>query len=693
MRNWGASGARRTRLAVLSLSLMLLACAPRGAAAQVCAGDCNGDQSVVVTELIRGVNIALELLPLDQCSAFDRNSDGAVAVNELVAAVNNALVGCTPAAQGTMVIQGLVLQVNSGGSAPSPVSNGTVRATIDRNRNGQVEPDEAETATTDSDGAYRLEVGVSTGDTVVVGFHTDGTAALYRTLAAGPDANVVVNATLYPVADLSCEQARCALQDGGLSIDGLPDGVSGAARVFNPATETDAFPGEFADDAGNLLVSGVFAAVDLTDDAGQPVTDLANAATLRMRMPRDTWPIVEDVVPGNGQIDVPLYAFDTDVGTWTRQGQGVLEDGQRAVLREDVLPSIRNGSYSGVVVARGAVQHFSYWNVDWPIDTRACLTGVIVDDQGKPAVGATVTVRGTTYTGTSPSQTVGADGRFCVDVMRSERPGENIDQDSVPGETQRVAVRVSYGGKVYDGGEHDTPTAEGSCGEGGCKDIGTVRLTAETELQPERCTVTGIVRDVEGNPVAGASVFAWDETVDSDVWLSLCFSDPFNPCQFTDVTDARGEFTLTTVVLDGLFYYATHSTEEPGVALTLWGQGTVQRCQQRLDITLTDGLRFITPVVTVSRAGVINWTPAGYNVTTVDVLSSADEAKWLVGSSGNGLVPPITYGVTPAGAQQLFPTGGKQPAPLASGDTAQIVLSGTSSDGFPYFGQGSAVVE
>ena len=254
-----------------------------------------------------------------------------------------------------------------------------------------------------------------------------------------------------------------------------------------------------------------------------------------------------------------------------------------------------------------------------------------------------------------------------------------------------MAIRVSYGGKVYDGGEHATPTGEGSCGEGDCKDIGTVRLTAETELHPELCTITGIVRNVEGTPLPGATVFAWDETVDPDVWFSLCFSDPLNPCQFTDVTDARGEFTLTTVLLDGLFYYSTYSTQEPGVSLTLWAQGTVQRCQ-RLDITLTEGLRVITPTVTVSRAGVIDWTPADYEVTSVDVVSSADEVKWLIGSTGDGFVPPITYGVTPAGAEQLFPAGGTRPTPLASGDTVQIVLSGTSSDGSPYFGQGSVVV-
>ena len=59
-----------------------------------CPGDCNGDGSVAINELITGVNIALGSATLDACPAFDTNSDGAVAINELIAAVNAALGGC-----------------------------------------------------------------------------------------------------------------------------------------------------------------------------------------------------------------------------------------------------------------------------------------------------------------------------------------------------------------------------------------------------------------------------------------------------------------------------------------------------------------------------------------------------------------------------------------------------------------------
>jgi hypothetical protein len=49
---------------------------------------------VTIDELITGVNIALDLRPLDVCAAADGDDDGLVAVNELILGVRNSLEGC-----------------------------------------------------------------------------------------------------------------------------------------------------------------------------------------------------------------------------------------------------------------------------------------------------------------------------------------------------------------------------------------------------------------------------------------------------------------------------------------------------------------------------------------------------------------------------------------------------------------------
>jgi len=59
-----------------------------------CPGDCDGNGSVTVNELVTSVNIALGSLPLSACPVLDVNGDGTVEIDELVAAVNDALNGC-----------------------------------------------------------------------------------------------------------------------------------------------------------------------------------------------------------------------------------------------------------------------------------------------------------------------------------------------------------------------------------------------------------------------------------------------------------------------------------------------------------------------------------------------------------------------------------------------------------------------
>jgi len=81
----------RRRLAILLLTAGFAA--PDRAVAQTCAGDCNGDGMVQINELILGVNIALDALPISDCSNLD-DGHGMVTVDRLILAVNNTLNGC-----------------------------------------------------------------------------------------------------------------------------------------------------------------------------------------------------------------------------------------------------------------------------------------------------------------------------------------------------------------------------------------------------------------------------------------------------------------------------------------------------------------------------------------------------------------------------------------------------------------------
>ncbi len=59
-----------------------------------CPGDCNNNDAVSISELVVGVNIALNRAPVDRCLEMDVNGNGSVSISELVGAVRAALEGC-----------------------------------------------------------------------------------------------------------------------------------------------------------------------------------------------------------------------------------------------------------------------------------------------------------------------------------------------------------------------------------------------------------------------------------------------------------------------------------------------------------------------------------------------------------------------------------------------------------------------
>jgi hypothetical protein len=63
---------------------------------RACPGDCDGDGSVTVAELVAAVAMAIRSAPLD-CSDLDLDGDGIAGIAELVAAVRSAVFGCPTA--------------------------------------------------------------------------------------------------------------------------------------------------------------------------------------------------------------------------------------------------------------------------------------------------------------------------------------------------------------------------------------------------------------------------------------------------------------------------------------------------------------------------------------------------------------------------------------------------------------------
>jgi hypothetical protein len=461
---------------------------------------------------------------------------------------------------------------------------------------------------------------------------------------------------------------------------------SGSARAFNPATESDRFPGEFADAQGNMLVSGVFAAFDLRDSQGRAVraVSASNPATVRMKIPRDTWGILKDLDTGTPDvIDVPMYYFDEDSGEWVREGSGILEDGDGTAIDAATLATITSSppTFTGSLYARSEATHFSYWNVDYPVDTHACVSGVITDATGDPVAGARVSVSGISYTGTSSTVSTDADGQFCVDVMRNEDAGEDLDGDGTTGETQTLSLTVRYGGNMYRLDSFTLADGQGSCPTG-CM-TQDFQLLAANEVQIACCAIEGTVYDPDNTPVSNATLYGFDEGLELDMTSSTCT----NPLAFFATSETDGHYELSAELATSLKLYATHTDTSGGITYVYWGQRNLSTCPATgSDTDITTELLYCSTMLTVTVSGQqISWTP-NVTVNTLYVADlSATGYKWLL-VSDNGFTSPVTFGTVPSGATEQTAASGT----LASTD--MVAVSGRfidSSSGAQCFNTGT----
>ncbi len=568
----------------------------------------------------------------------------------------------------------------------SPAEEVTVRAVSDRNGDGKISRDEEITASTDEEGRYSLVVSASKSRSTVVSFRSSGYATVFHTVRARSTSTVELDVALLDVDPLECNGGRCRSSNGSLEITGLDASLSGAGRAFNPVTERDAFPGDFSDDQGNLLISGSFSFVELEDEEGSLVHELEAPVTLTMRVPRDTWPIIVDLEPGNDRIEVPMYAFSEVSGEWTREGDGYLALADGTVLTEDVLPQLRDGSFEGVVNALAEVNHFSYWNVDWPVESHGCVSASLRTAAGLPATGASVRIDGITYTGNS-DEVANEEGGFCAAVMRSEDEDEDIDNDGSKGTTHRVNVLVKHDGKLYALGDHEVPSAPGTCG-GGCLDLGDVDLTDDKEVVPTICEVEGIVVDTRGVPVADASVVASDALLDYETFEEMCGA---GDCDFFVSSDADGRFTFRTPMLAKLDVTAMTTVSDGPLTQLRLGKVAKDLCPtSAVTVELNDGYDMLEIDVTVSGNS-IRWTE-DEPVNHIFVYSADGLPKWVIGAESATLRSPATFATLPSGFDQYFPVSGS-PEPLAAGDVIYVQSDRISEDGILLLAFGQVTLE
>jgi hypothetical protein len=167
--------------------------------------------------------------------------------------------------------------------------------------------------------------------------------------------------------EVTLQNGTGATTDDSVRIEGLPPEIDRFfARSYDPDADPDAFPGDFTEMGDIPLNSSVFAWAEALDADGNPVDQLSQAATMRMRIPQTQWQDLEDINDGTDRIEVPIYTFNEESSMWEQQAEvGWLEDSVGTLLPEDAQPLILDGSYPDNLYATFPINHLSWMNVDY----------------------------------------------------------------------------------------------------------------------------------------------------------------------------------------------------------------------------------------------------------------------------------------------------------------------------------------
>jgi len=262
--------------------------------------------------------------------------------------------------------------------------------------------------------------------------------------------------------------------------------------------------------------------------------------------------------------------------------------------------------------------------------------------------GASVQAFGLTYNGTSGPDTTGPDGLFCLEVMRSELPGEDVDGDSTLGETQQVQLKVQSGTNLFSFGPFSSPTSVATCTNGTGLDVGSLGLNNASLLTVSLCTITGRVvysgisiGGTPATPAGGGVRFARVVGYDQGA-----FDPAAGSCSNCLVTtaDAQGYFSLQTPVQAGatLSAFANVVSSTAGYGAFI-GQLTTAGCPSGPVTIEADYFHFGTIVLTLYAGGDFWGTATLFQGGSIQVVSlPTGSGIFYVGSRNSVGLPTQT---------------------------------------------------
>lgn len=256
----------------------------------------------------------------------------------------------------------------------------------------------SKTATTNSNGYFRINDASLDKKSAVVTATKTGYFKAYRTFGASDGANQViiklVKKALAGTVDAATggevtlsNGSKVALSAGGVVNAATAAAYSGTVNVYaayvDPTASdiTQTVPGSFMandkDGKRMLLTSYGMVAIELESPAGAKL-QVKSGSTAKLTT------AIPSAVQGSAPASLPMWYVDETTGIWKEEG---------------------TAAKSGNVYV-GDVKHFTYWNCDLPVPTIT-FTATLQTSGGQPLVNASVVIRpaGSTYGATAHGYT------------------------------------------------------------------------------------------------------------------------------------------------------------------------------------------------------------------------------------------------------------------------------------------------
>lgn len=353
-----------------------------------------------------------------------------------------------------------------------------------------------------------------------------------------------------PVLEIAIPVAP--LTDAGIST------LKADLASFNPVTDSESFPGEFADNYGNQLVSTGFDYINITDDLGQNLGSLMAVARAQGRLKKapqeEPTYITRQIPPGvcknllrdaaceeeddkgrckkvkeddkdAGEGDgyqVPVYTYNPRKGEWVLLGFGQLDvngdglwndDDPQAVgdLNDDDKTDHKDyqiyckqredeGNYLTLIIEITNEDFLAdWWNLDYPLifeePKELCIIKTFKDDAGNPIEGLW------TYLYDDVDYTTDSTWSFSNAWGSTDSDGKvtlkTVLTDST--DTDREAKIGFYNPFDWSWLEESVTLGESP----NCTEL------TNTITKPEMCQVEGSVKDEGGSGVANQYVYAY----------------------------------------------------------------------------------------------------------------------------------------------------------------------------------------